>query len=81
MLILMISLALCTHHMCHAESDTVQQKASDSYTTAGSKVNLLLHCSACLPAKVGTALSGSLHHLVYFGIREALDLSQALPAP
>lgn len=79
MLILMISLALCTHHMCHAVSDIscTQHDSQNSYISK----NLLLHCRACLPAKVRTALSGSLYHFVYLGIREPLDLSQALSAP
>lgn len=41
--------------------------------------NLLLHSRACLPAKVSATLSCSLHHLVYFGIGQPFDLSQALP--
>ena len=88
MLILMISFALCIHCHCQAESDASYTECGSYCSTnahtaapAGINVNLLLHCCACLPAKVRATLSGSLHHLVYLGIRKPLDISQALPAP
>ena len=88
-LILMISFALCTCCHCHPESNAPCTECGSCYCStnaqtvkaARDKADLLLHCCTCLPAKVRTALSGSLHHLVYLGIREPLDLSQALPAP